>query len=409
MKTRSLFSQLLFTFIPIIILGLLTLSIIINQTSKKFYYFHRINDLREKTSIIKNLIDKDKFQKTHIQNLIDNLSNNTRTRITIIDNSGIVIADSDKNADEMDNHFQRPEIISANNSIEGSSTRYSRTLKINLLYYAVKEKYRNNINYFIRVSVAEDEIQKTISILQNTTLIISTGAALSLILLSYFFSKKLIKPLDSIRKQTEEYVSTLSLPKPIEIPKTKELASLAVSLNKMSRKMDKRIRLIQLEKEDKESLLSSIQEGIIAIDNHKRIISINDIALRFLSIKKFKNRSFDQVIKRKRFKKFINNSFDQRENIKNIIQKELIIKENKKRYFLVNASPLIRSGSVAGLLVTIKDITLQKQLEKVRQDFVANVSHELKTPITSIVGFIEILNRNDLKSNSIFKVILHLL
>ena len=104
--------------------------------------------------------------------------------------------------------------------------------------------------------------------------------------ISYFISKQITAPIENIRKKTEEYVSTLKMSHPLEIPNTKELASLALSLNKMAKELNKRIKQIQNEKDDKESLLSSMQEGILAINNNKKIISINNIAIEYLNLTK---------------------------------------------------------------------------------------------------------------------------
>ena len=186
--------------------------------------------------------------------------------------------------------------------------------------------------------------------------------------------------------------------RPLEIPKNKELASLAISLNKMAKELDKRIKQINFEKEDRESLLSSMQEGIIAINNSGKIISINDIAIDYLNIKKKKiiKQHFSDIIKQHKILKIVKTSVEKSSKSHHVFDKEIAIKSNKKRFFLINSSPLIRSNKKEGVLIILNDITLRKQLEKVRQDFVANVSHELKTPITSIAGSVEILNRTDL-------------
>ena len=157
----------------------------------------------------------------------------------------------------------------------------------------------------------------------------------------------------------------------------------------MSKEVDSKIKIVQQERDEKESLLASIDGGIIALDENGKIIFINTIAKDYLSISSqiIEGENYKNVLKHKKITSFIKDSFQPEEKI----QKEISFKLNKKRYFLLNASPLIRNTMNTGVLILINDITFQKQLEKLRSDFVANVSHELKTPITSIIGFLELL------------------
>ena len=168
----------------------------------------------------------------------------------------------------------------------------------------------------------------------------------------------------------------------------------------MAKELDKRIKQIQIEKEEKESLLSSMQEGIIAINNNGKIISINDIATNYLNItkKKILKQHFSKIIKHKKLLSIIETSIEKESKNHHVFEQEIAIK-GIKNGFLINSSPLVGSNKYKGVLIILNEITLRKQLEKVRQDFVANVSHELKTPITSIVASVEILDRDDLTKN----------
>ena len=153
------------------------------------------------------------------------------------------------------------------------------------MYYASSGIVSKN-TWVVRVSIPIDEYSAIISDLQYKIILFGFIVSFVLLYLSYFISKQITAPIDNIRKKTEEYVSTLHMSRPFDIPKTKELASLAISLNKMAKELDKRIKQIQNEKEDKESLLSSMQEGIVAVNKNGKIISINDIAKDYLNINK---------------------------------------------------------------------------------------------------------------------------
>ena len=397
MKRRPLFLKFFFTFLPVISLGVLFLTLAVNVSTETFYKTLIEQQLIDRSSNIFNWLRKTELSQTNIQYICNKSSNNKRVRITIINNEGIVIGDSHKTASLMDNHLNRPEIKEAISNGIGLETRFSKTLQKELMYYASSGIILKN-TWVVRVSIPLDEYSAIISDLQYKIILFGFIVSFILLYLSYFISKQITAPIDNIRKKTEEYVSTLHMSRPFDIPKTKELASLAISLNKMAKELDKRIKQIQNEKEEKESLLSSMQEGIVAVNKNGKIISINDIAKDYLNINK-KNplkKKYSDVIKIRKVNSIIDQNISKNAINKYVFEQEISIKKNKTRFFLLHSSPLVRTHKNRGVLIVLTDITFKKQLEKVRQDFVANVSHELKTPITSITGFLEILNRDDI-------------
>ena len=142
---------------------------------------------------------------------------------------------------------------------------------------------------------------------------------------------------------------------------------------------------------EKDAVLSSMTEGVLVIDNNKKILMINEPGISYLNIESDNPTGcfVDDTIKDENFQIFINTLIKTKTQQK----KEIRIKKNMKRFFLVNGT--ILQGEKMGALIVFSDITKLKQLEKIRQDFVANVSHELKTPITSIVGFLETVQQKN--------------
>ena len=394
MNRRPLFKQLFFTFIPIVLIGIIALIVLVNQFTRNFYFSQTTNDLRSRAQLISLTINDKSLKSNLIQEYVDQASLTGDMRITIVRKDGVVFGDSHKNHRQMDNHKNRPEIIEAIQFGEGTSNRFSSTIQEDQIYFALNPNNNEEI-YIIRVSVSLNELEDSMADLQSKILIIGFIIGLFCLLISFYFSKQLTTPLEAMRLEAEKYVSTLKLSTPIPIPKTKELASLAISLNQIAMELDKRIKKMQLDKTEKESILSSMQEGLLALNKKTEILSINDIAVDYLNIKKeiavgseistlSKNKKLLSIIKKV-----------SKKNTR--IQQEIVIKGNKKRHFLISGSPLKRGGKKSGVLMLINDITLQKQLESVRQDFVANVSHELKTPITSIIGYLELIDQGELK------------
>ena len=397
MKRRPLFLSFFYTLFPGIVICVIALIFAVNYSTEKFYDSIIQKELKNRSANIFNWMRTVELKSGIIQKICLESSNEKSVRVTVVDKKGVVIGDSHKPPSMMDNHLNRPEIKQSLVNGSGFASRYSSTLQQELIYYAVSETIQSNL-WIVRVSIPIKEYRVIISDLQDKIIVFGIFVSLALLYLSFIISKQITAPIEVIRKSTEKYVRKMKMSRPLEIPKTKELASLTISLNKIAKELDKRIKQIQIEKGDKESLLLSMQEGIIAINRNGRIISINEVAIDYLNIKKKKiiDQQYSDIIKYQKILSIIKSSVKKDSEDFRVYDKEIVIKSNKKRFFLISSSPLIRSNKKKGILIVMNDVTHKKQLEKVRQDFVANVSHELKTPITSITGFVEILNRNDL-------------
>ena len=388
MRRRPLFIQLFYSYIPVIGIGLFILVILINQITKDFYYDHVEKDLHDRAKLTSKIISQNPELISFVQELAKSAGSIANMRVTIIDQDGVVVGDSDQEPGQMDNHKNRPEILEALNEGVGSSQRFSKTLNQEMMYLAIPMEFENN-KWTVRVSMSLNNLELILADLQKQVTYLGLIIGLILFLISLFISRQVTIPLQLMRKDAENYVNTLQLADPLPTPKTKELASLSISLNKMAVEMDKKIKIIQQEKDDREELLSSMQDGIISLNKKMEILSINDIAKEYLQIDSdhIVGQKISSVVRQKKVIAFIKKV----KKSKGKTQDEIVIKTNKKRTMIINGTPLVKGKKMSGILITMNDVTFQKQLERVRQDFVANVSHELKTPITSMLGYIEII------------------
>lgn len=387
MNRRPLFLQFFYTYVPIILAGLFLLIVLINQFIRDFYYGETRNDLRDRVELIGYWVESNQA-KSSLQTFAEESGARANMRVTIVDKSGNVLGDSHENPNNMDNHGSRPEIMDAIKNGYGTSIRHSRTLRKSLMYYSIPIEV-NQQTWVVRVSTPLDTIDKSINSLQNKVLILGVFITGGLLVLSFFFSKKMAKPLEHMKHAAERF-SKEDLSRPIALPNTKELASLAESLNTMASNLDKRLKTITTERNEREAVLTSMREGVIAIDAERKIISINDAACLYLELVKDESigKNVDGKIRDTGFLDFYNELTQSTTPL----EKEIRIKKNKDRFFFVSGDPLNLENESIGVLMVMSDITHQKQLEKIRQDFVANVSHELKTPITSMIGYMEILS-----------------
>lgn len=303
--------------------------------------------------------------------------NGVDVRITLIDNNGVVLYDNQQLSDE--NHKDREEVKDAFDKGEGHSKRYSATIKGDLIYYAT----RLNDNYIIRSSVSIN----TITLLQKENIKYCIGIFALVIPFSVFLSLRLVKKIVDPVKELESVTLKMThgdYKIRANINTNDELGTLGNSFNNMAEQLQIKIREVIDNQNKIESILKSMESGVIAVDNCNMVISINPCAESLLGIKKniigecLLNYISDYDI----------TEFLQQDEVGD---KEIKIRYPIERDFKIKKSEMVDGLEGVGKVITFHDITDINRVELMRSQFVANVSHELKTPLTSIKGFAETL------------------
>ena len=303
--------------------------------------------------------------------------NNINVRFTLIDNNGVVLYDNEEKSSE--NHSSRLEVKDALEKGEGYSRRYSSTVKANFLYYAT----RLDSNFIIRSSVPI----YTITILHQENIMYCLLILALVLILSIFLSLRLVKKIIEPVKELESV--TLKMTQGdykirADVKTNDELGTLGNSFNNMAEQLQMKIHEV-IEKQTKiESILKSMESGVIAVDNHNSVISINPCAESLLGIKRsIIGECLLDYVNDYDISKFLE---QEEEN-----DKEIKILHPIERDFKIKKSEMFDGVENIGKVITFQDITDINRVELMRSQFVANVSHELKTPLTSIKGFAETL------------------
>ena len=303
--------------------------------------------------------------------------NDSKVRFTLIDMDGNVLYDNEGNTAE--NHRDRLEVKGAIENGESYTSRYSDTMRVNYMYYATKI----NNNMIIRSSVPISSIEiLTNEKMKYYVLLIIVVITFSLCL-SLRLIKKFIEPVKELERVTFKMANG-DYKIRVNIQSDDELGVLGKSFNNMADQLQIKIQEV-IEKQFKlESILKSMDSGVIAVDNDNRVISINPCAELILGIKKsIIGEYITDYINDYDINEFINNDGEN--------DKEIIILHPIERNLRVKKSDIIGGINKFGKVISFQDITDMKRVELMRTQFVANVSHELKTPLTSIKGFAETL------------------
>ncbi len=322
--------------------------------------------------------------------LIRELGDLGQTRITIIMPNGKVIGDTDENPDEMDNHSHRPEIQESLKKGLGQSLRYSQTVQKRMMYAAMPIQKKNETMAVVRTSIPVKSILEVVRPIYLKLITAGLLVAVIAALISLIISKKLTSPLESLKEGAQRFAQR-DFSRTLEVPDNDEMARLASTMNVMASELDQQFRTINQQRNLQEAILGSMIEGVLAIDENERLLSLNLSAAEWLGIdpKKSDKKSFSELINNNELHHFVQRSLLEKETIEDQILVEF---NQEKRYLQARGTTLYNpEGEPIGAVIVLVDVTRLKQLENIRREFVANVSHELKTPVTSIKGFVETL------------------
>ncbi len=324
-----------------------------------------------------------------VQQLCRQWGERSATRITVVLASGQVIGDSEESPELMDNHGDRDEIITALAGSTGKSIRFSHTLNENMSYVAIPMRDGAQLLGAVRTAVpltaVESDLREIYRRIAVGVLVVAIVAALIAMLVARWISR----PLERLRAGAERFARG-DLTHKLSSADTLEIASLAAAMNQMAAQLNDRISTAVRQRNELEAILASMVEGVLAVDGDKRVLSMNGSAadLFGVSAELCHGRTLEETIRSPQLQVLVDEVLTRQQSMAD----EFALFTDQEKHLHVQGAVLRDAQQrLIGALVVLYDVTQIKRLENVRRDFVANVSHELKTPITSIKGYVETL------------------
>ncbi len=310
------------------------------------------------------------------------------TRLTIIDAEGVVLADSQKDPAIMDNYATRPEILAARSHGYGISTRYSSALGSRMMYLAIPIKRYGALLGYARVSVSLISIDDRISRLRS---IVAGGAGAAMVVALLFgllIARRFSRPITQMTPVAESMAAgdyTKRLPN----GRTDEIGKLSITLNRLAEKLTERVETISKDRNKLQAILESMVEGVIAVDDSERIIHMNLAAGKIIGVLHDEciGKPVWEVTRLREICEILSATIKNKREIESDLK---ITSRGNETVVEMYASPVFDAGAeLVGAVVALHDVSQIHNLERIRRDFVANASHELKTPITAIRGMVE--------------------
>ncbi len=299
-------------------------------------------------------------------------------RITLISADGTVIFDNQIDAASLDNHAEREEIKQAMETGSGMSTRYSKTLTEKTVYYALKLS-DNNI---LRVSTDQYTVVTILLGMVQPLLIVLIIAFVLTIILSSRVSKAIIKPINELDLDCPENNETYE-----------ELTPLLKKISIQKQIITKQLSEAHQKQEEFNLITENMNEGFLVIDKNTNILTYNSAALKLLGVESTELKPVLSVCREKNFRDAVDLVLSG--------EKSVNMMERFGRTYRIIANPVFENDSVIGAVIIIIDVTEIEKGDEMRREFTANVSHELKTPLTSISGFAELMKNGDVAGETV--------
>ena len=385
MKKKGIFRRVLFLYAVVFVLAVFFIEIYITTAVDRRYKKELTDDLLIRINLISGSVP---FDKNDIDSFCRRIKEDmANTRITVIWPDGRVIGDSDTASSGMENHAHRPEIEQALASGIGYSVRQSRTLNYDFLYVARKITRNGRFLGFVRLAVPLESIDAAIGRFRINMILV----VVLVLLATWLFTVWQTEHLRRLCMQVTDFSRSLArgeIDRRLHLGEGKEFEEIAGNLNAMSASLQGTITRSEEEKKRLNVILESIPDALLIIDSRGSVQLSSSSARKFFGEETLAGKQFIEVVRNRDF----SDAMDEVRSGLQPVTTEVGLDLPEERYFVVRISPLFyREGELSGFIAIFHDITEREKLEQVRKDFVANVSHEIKTPITAIQGFAETL------------------
>lgn len=399
MRRPRLFWRIYATYLVVVFVAVAAVGLLAYDAARTMYLENTEQDLvaraalaRETLAPLLNERDMDQLEP-----VVQQLAAAAHTRFTVVAGAfpgvalGTVIGESERLPGELANHRDRPEIIAALRGEIGRTIRLSSTLGKQEMYVAVPVERDDAVVAVVRAAMPLAVIGDALPALSWRIAAIAALIALLAALVGLIVSSGISRQMRALRDGAGRFAAG-DFSSKLSVPRTAEFAAVAESLNTMSEHLDDEIRTLTRERNEREAILAGMVEGVVAVDTDERVLTLNGAAADLLGVDRAAaiGRSIQQVVRNPDLQRIVTQALDGEGPVERVVR----LRVGGAERVLRAEAALLRGEDddhPAGAVVVLNDVTRLERLEAVRRDFVANVSHELKTPVTSIKGFAETL------------------
>ncbi len=399
--------NLLLIVLVVSLVGFILFDLVFYNKIKKYLFDVTANDLRVKTELALSMFDEHRISnldqcEADCFEICYRIRGIVNARVTIIDSIGRVIADSDvarEKVAQMDNHLSRPEIQQALKTGIGQSYRMSDTVNRKIFYTAFPIRIHGTLAGFLRLAYYDQRFEDSLANIVTLIVAASIAGFLILVLLSYIFSRVAAAPIISILKVAQK-IAGGDLEKSFPVGRMDEIGTLSLIFNDLTDKLKSQIKQLSHERTKLQEILSNLDAGVILLDRHKQVIHANPRIFQMLRLDDgtIQHKNVLEIIRDEPLLNAIDRAIKEEKRVTGEFERLI---DQQKVFFNYIVTPVWAAEYQAkGVLLQLYDVTALKKLEAIRRDFVANASHEFKTPLTSIVGYTETLLEGAVENRS---------
>ena len=379
-------------YLALILISSLVIGIMVSQTLEREALGQVRESLTSQAIWLEKLVTLSIKSDTapKLQEHIRAVGSRTGALITVIQANGVIVADSHQDLATTEIHNNRPEFLAARTQKYGFATDYRSVAGARVLHLAREIRNQNQLVGYIRISRSLASVDSQLASLQTAVGVGSLVSAILAGLLGFFLARHFMTPLRAMATVAEA-ISHGDYDKRLSTIKKDEIGELAQALNRVAESSRERTQIIRADRNKLSAILSGMAEGVVAVSHDERVVHLNEAAGKLLgtSPKRSVDRPIWQITRVREVSEILSETL--RDDIDT--QKSLkIAGEPSDQFIEIHASPLHDGqGHLVGAVAVLHDLTELQRLDMVRREFVANASHELKTPITAIRGLVETL------------------